>query len=386
MRHRLLLLPLAAPLAAIAAAGAWTAAAQEQPSAPQDLAVAKRQAEEARQRSEQLEAAARNATGAAEKAKAEAGAIAARIEAAEADITAGQARLRLIEDMRRAQRARLAEQQGGLVRLTGALQTLAQRPPALALVQPGTLGEVVHVRALLASSLPVIQARTAGVRAELAEGDRLRRQAELAVAALRASQGDLRSRRIALAQLEARQRARSEGLAQSAIAESDKALAFGEQARALAELQGTRAFQEQLRARLAELPEPAPRPVNADAPAGSSYTLPVRGRLLTGEGELSDAGVHARGVTMEAGANTEIVAPAAGRVVFAGPFRTYGRVVILDHGGGLTTTITALGSLAVRSGDRVARGAALGRTGPAAATVSVELRRDGRPVAIAPLL
>jgi len=378
--RRLLLLPLLAA----AAAGAWAAAAQEQ--APPDLAAAKRQAEEARRRSEQLEAAARGAKGAAEKARAEAEAIAARIDAAEADITAGQARLRLIEDLRRAQRARLAEQQGSLIRLTGALQTLAQRPPALALVQPGSLGEVVHVRALLASSLPVIRARTAGVRAEMAEGERLRSQAALAVTALRRSQEDLRGRRVALAQLEARQRARSEGLAQSAIAESDKALAFGEQARALAELEGTRAFQAQLAGRLAALPAPAPRPVNAPAPARGSYRLPVHGRLLTGEGELSDAGVHARGLRLEAPGNAEVVAPAAGRVAFAGPFRSYGRIVILDHGGGLTTAITALGTLAVRTGDRVGSGQPLGRTGAAPAVMSIELRRDGRPVAIAPLL
>ena len=108
--------------------------------------------------------------------------------------------------------------------------------------------------------------------------------------------------------------------------------------------------------------------------------------MLSGTGELSDAGVHARGLTLEAAPEAEVIAPAAGRVVFAGPFRRYGRVVILDHGGGLTTTITALGTLAVKVGDRVGRGATLGRTGPARATVSVELRRDGRPVAIAPLL
>lgn len=382
MRRRLLLFVLLAP----AAAAGWAAEQGDVATAPQDLIAARREADAARQRSERLEAAARGATDAAQKARAEAEAVAARIESAEAEITAGQARLRLIEGLRRSQRARLGEQQGPLIRLTGALQTLARRPPALALVQPGSLGEVVHVRALLASSLPVIRERTQGVRAEMAEGDRLRGQAALAVAALRHSEDDLRGRRLALAQLEARQRARSEGLSRSAIAESDKALAFGEQARALAERQGTRAFQAELRARLAELPEPAARPVNGGGPAGGSYTLPVRGRLVTGEGELSDAGVHARGISLEAPPNSEILAPAAARVAYAAPFRSYGQVVILDHGGGLSTTITALATLVVRAGDRVARGAVLGRTGPAAATVSVELRRDGRPVAIAPLL
>jgi septal ring factor EnvC (AmiA/AmiB activator) len=384
MRAALLLLPL---IAATAAAGVWAEGAGEGASAPQDLVAARREADEARTRSLRLEAAARNATGAAEKARAEADAIAARIEAAEADITAGQARLRLIEDLRRQQRASLAEQQGPLIRLTGAIQTLAQRPPALALVQPGSLGEVVHVRALLASTVPVIRARTAGVRAEMARGDQLRREAEVAVVALRRSEDDLRGRRAALARLEAQQRARSAGFVQSAIAESDKALAFGEQARALAELQGTKAFQAQLRARLAGLPEPDARPVNPAAAAGPpAYRLPVRGHLLGGLGELSASGVHARGLTLEAEGNAEVVAPAPGRVAFAGPFRSYGSIVILDHGGGLTTTITDLGSLSVKVGDKVAAGSPLGRIGRARSRVSVELRRNGRPVAIAPLL
>jgi len=374
----------AALLLCTGAAGAWAAAAEE--AAPQDLAAARREADAARRRSEQLEAAAGNAKGAAEKARAEAEAVAARIEAAEADITAGQTRLRLIGQLRAAGRARLAEQQGPLIRLTGALQTMARRPAALALVQPGSLGEVVHVRALLAASVPVIRARTASVRAEIARGNALGRQAEVAVAALRRSEEDLRGRRAMLAQIEARQRARSEDLAQSAIAESDKALAFGEQARLLAELQGTRAFQSALRARLEELPAPALRPGEVPASSPPSYRLPVQGRLLTGTGELSDAGVHARGLAVAAPADEEVVAPAAGRIAYAGRFRGYGAILIIDHGGGLTSTVTNLGSLAVAKGDSVAAGAPLGRTGKAPGPVLVELRRDGRPVAIAPLL
>jgi septal ring factor EnvC (AmiA/AmiB activator) len=50
--------------------------------------------------------------------------------------------------------------------------------------------------------------------------------------------------------------------------------------------------------------------------------------------EISDAGVHARGLTIEAAAGAEVVAPRAGRIAFAGLYRSYGRVVILDHGGG----------------------------------------------------
>src|SRR5687768_4864023 len=238
---------------ALLAGGTW-AAAQSGPSERSALIVAKREADDARRRSELLEREARRATNDAARARADAGALAARIEAAEADITAAEARIRIIEALRAGQRARLAEKQGPVIRLTAALQTMARRPPALALVQPGSLDEVVRVRSLLASTLPVIRARTADLRAEVERGDALRRQADEAVAILTAGREELRKRRIALAAFEQRQRRRSESLMDSAIAESDRALAFGEEARELATLAGTRQFQAQLRRSLEALP------------------------------------------------------------------------------------------------------------------------------------
>ena len=354
--------------------------------APPTLAQAQREAAEARRRSDLLERQAQRATGEAARANAAAAALAARIEAAEADITAAQSRIALIERLGAEQRARLAAGQGSLIRLTAALQTMARRPPALALVKPGSLDEVVHVRALLASSLPAIRARTQGVRAEIARGEALRRQAAEAVAQLSAGRQDLQQRRLALARFEQAQRSRSASLMQSAVQESDRALAFGEEARDLAELAGTRAFQARLQRRLAELPGPVPRPDDpvAATPPPGRYLLPVEGRLLTGTGEISDAGVHARGLTFATAAGAVAVAPRSGRIAHAGPVRGYGEVVIIDHGGGWTTTVTGLAGLAVRRGDRVQARPPLGRT--AGAEISVELRRNGRPFPITSLL
>ncbi|MEA3003111.1 MAG: murein hydrolase activator [Sphingomonadales bacterium] len=386
MRRRLLTLAFLAPLALL---GDGWAAAQggDSPSDAQSLVAARRQSDEAQRRSAALERQAALAGSEAERARAGSAALAARIEAAEADITAGEVRIRLIEDLRRQQRARLAEKQAPLIRLTAALQTMARRPPALALVQPGSLDDVVHVRALLASALPEIRARTSGLRAEVARGDSLRRDAGVAIAALRASREDLRQRRLALARFEAVQRSRSQNLMASAANEGERALAFGEQARDLAALEGTRQFQSQLRASLAALPGPVARPVNPPLAAPRrAYLIPVEGRLVTGTGEISDAGVHARGLVFETEADRPIVAPAPGRVAYAGRFRSYGDIVVIDHGKGWLTAITNLGALAVKAGDRVARGDALGRTGGSASQVSVELRHNGEPVAITGLI
>ena len=377
------------PALGLALLAGGLAAAQGRQDEAAALVLAKREADEATRRSQQLDRQAARATGEAAKARAAASAVAARIEAAEAELTAAETRIRIVEALRAQQRARLAERQEPVVRLTAALQTMARRPPALALVQPGSIDEVVHVRSLLASTLPVIRARTAGLREEIRAGNALRQQADAARAALLETQNELRKQRIAFARLEAQQRRRSEALASSALFESDRALALGEEARDLMALMGTREYQARLRSSLSALPGPLPRPGSEGPPAaggGLRYRLPVAGRLVTGTGEISDAGVHARGLTFETAPGAPVAAPRAGRIVYAGAFRGYGEIVIIDHGGGWTSVVTGLSGLAVRVGERVAMGAPLGRAAADEPRVSVELRRAGRPVAIAPLL
>ena len=114
--------------------------------------------------------------------------------------------------------------------------------------------------------------------------------------------------------------------------------------------------------------------------------MPVAGRLLTGVGEISDGGVHSRGLTFAAEPQARIVAPANGRITYAAPFRSYGQVVIIDHGRGWSTVITNLGTLEVARGQLVRRGMPLGRAAGESPRVTVELRRDGRPVPVAQLI
>ncbi len=354
-----------------------------------ELALAKQQAEQALRRSQQLERQAAQATSEAARARAEAEALTARIQSSEAEITAAETRLRLIEGLAREQRARLAERQVPVVRRAAARQPRARRPPALALVQPGSLDDVVHVRSLLASTLPVIRRRTAGLRAEVDAGNRLRAQARQAQQALLSSREELQRRRLALAEFETQQRRRSMGFAESAVLESDRALALGEEAREIERTVGTREFQRRLERSLAALPGPLPRPgsENARPPERPGrYLLPVEGRLLIGVGEISDAGVHARGLVFSVEPEARVVAPVAGRIVYAGRFRSYDQVLVIDHGGGWTSVITDLEALSVRVGQTVARGQALGRAGTREPRVGIELRRNGRPVAITRLL
>ncbi|WP_448662967.1 murein hydrolase activator EnvC family protein [Sphingomonas sp. CJ20] len=348
----------------------------------------------AQARADQLERAAAAERDQAAQARAQEAAAAERIKAAEADIAAALARIALVDRQLADRRAELGMRQAPILRLIAALQSMARRPPVLGLVQPGSTEDMVHVRAVLATAAPVMAARTAAVRSELSRVRLLRGMAQDAVASLRASRARLETERVALVKLEAAHRLRSTTLGRSALAESDRALALGERARAIVDQMESAGDAAQVGAALAALPGPLPRPaITGDAtPAPTdrrppAYRLPLAGPVLTGMGELSDNGVRARGVTLAAAPNAPAIAPAAGRVRYAGPFRAYGGVVILDHGKGWTTLVTGLGGIAVRVGDRVAQGAVIGRAGSGEGPrVTVELRRHGQPMDLAQLL
>jgi len=131
-----------------------------------------------------------------------------------------------------------------------------------------------------------------------------------------------------------------------------------------------------------------------DAGAGRA-TPPVAGRLAAGFGK--GEGVFSRGWLYAAPTGAEVFAPYDGRVAYAGPFRGYGMVALIDHGGGYHSLLTGLGRVDVAAGDLVLQGEPLGalpdgRAGGIGAGASeqggaklyVELRKDGEPVDPAP--
>jgi septal ring factor EnvC (AmiA/AmiB activator) len=371
-----------------------TSLAQEK----QALLAARRQAAEARDRSGRLQAQAQRATQDAEKARRWAAALAARIQESEADIQAAQARIAIVARLQRVQNARLAEKQQPIVRLTAALQILARRPTALALVQPGSISDAVHMRAVLSTVMPVIQERTAGLRAELARSRQLRVAAEQAASSLRDSRSQLASRQQELRRMETAKRLASRDYEANAGLEADRAVALGEQARDIVDLMDQLAVASDVRSELSALPGPVPRPQQPNS-AGMPvlekvtsntglppYRLPVVGTLVTGMGELSESGVRARGLTLATQPGAQVVAPTAGRVAYAGPYRGYGQIVIIDHGQGWTTLITGLNHLSVNVGAGVGQGDPIGTAGAPRPTVTIELRRNGRPVDIVPLV
>jgi septal ring factor EnvC (AmiA/AmiB activator) len=366
----------------------------------QQLVTAKQQSADAMARSNALEAQARAARSEADRLKKRSAALAARIQSAEADISAGEARVALVGRRLAERQARLAEQQQPLLELTATLQQLSRQPPVSVLAQPGSLTDMVHARAVLDAVMPVIRRRTAGVRHELADLQTTRRQQRIALDTLSESRAQLATRRDELTRLENEGRLHARDLMSSARLEADRALGLGEKARDIVELMDALEADGLVRAELAQLAGPLPRPRDpasaaptaAPPPASDAslsdgaYRLPVVGRIVAGLGEVNDSGVRSRGLTIAAQPGGQVVAPAAGHVGFAGDYKGYGKIVIIDHGGGWTSLITGMIALSVGVGDTLGAGAPVGRAGSDDARITVELRRAGRPVDIVAMI
>ena len=382
------------------AGGAWALDAPyaDRGEAGAALGDATRALSDAQARVARLDREAAAATQAADRTARDAAATAARIQQAQAEIGLARVRIAVIDRDRQDLRDRIARREQPLVRLTAALQMMARRPLAFSLMRADSLRETVWLRATLETMLPEVAQRTAALRAEIAHGRQLQDQARALAASLGQSERDLAARQQQLVMLESHQRIASRAAVGNAGRESDRVLALAEQTRDLGALVTRLEADDALAGRLAALPGPLPRPADLGraAPVAGhllqieqvsagppvlrfSGLLPVAGRLLSGFGETGPTGPQ-HGIVLAPAGLAQVVAPAAGRVAFAGAYRGYAHIVIIAHDGGWSSLITGLGRIDVAVGESIVQGAPLGVAEPGHPRMTVELRKDGAPV------
>jgi septal ring factor EnvC (AmiA/AmiB activator) len=325
-----------------------------------------------------LQKAANQAQGEVERIRAQQAAAAEAIAAAEARISAADASGRIIAAQIAARRERLRQEQAPATALLGGLAVMAERPPLLAILDQGSTREFVRVRLLLDSTLPVIRARTASLRAELSRGRQLQKKAEDARTDLVGSRNALGERKQEFAALEAKAAKLAEKRGGEALGAGDVALARGEEAAMLTSEVRRSSSARQIAAEFSRLPAPPVRPGTAKArnDAPFAYQLPAPAPVTEGLGAVAPNGVRSRGLMLATSRGAAVTVPASGTVRFSGPFRSYDAVVIIDHGGGWMSLLLNVASPS-KPGEKVHVGQPLGR---AIGRIGVELSRNGHHV------
>ena len=375
------MLRLAAALLLAAGSAALAASA---PVAPDRLPVdvqlqqARSEAAAAEAASHRLEQAAAKARDEASRLRAQQLAAAQAIAAAEAQISAADAQARLVQAHLAEQRQRLAREQAPVSSLLAGLALMARRPPPLLLADAGSAEELVKLRLLIASTMPVIRAKTAALARELDRGSRLEQAALAARDQMLRTRDELARRRDVFAKLEGRANRLAQRRGFEALGAGDVAFAREEQ---LSELQRQAQSGRSAMRLAAELAKHGPAPLPGRAAAGADrapfeYRLPAAAAVIDGLGAVSANGVRSRGVTLGTRRGSPLVAPASGTILFAGPFRDYDGVVIIDHGRGWKSVLVNAGSR-LSKGERVRIGDPLGiALGP----LEVQLQQSGKPV------
>jgi len=148
----------------------------------------------------------------------------------------------------------------------------------------------------------------------------------------------------------------------------------------------------------------AARPFPDTAAPGSGVRIPVRGTLVSGFGSATTDLSQARGIVLQTRPQAQVVAPFDGKIVFQGPFRSYGQILIIEHRGGYHTVLAGLGRVDAVVGQWLLAGEPVGIMGTSGGAVIdagqsisdpgtsnqdhpklyVELRHNGQPVDPAP--
>jgi septal ring factor EnvC (AmiA/AmiB activator) len=108
-------------------------------------------------------------------------------------------------------------------------------------------------------------------------------------------------------------------------------------------------------------------------------------------GETDDLGAKAQGLSVSTRPSAQVSSPSDGWVVYAGPFRSYGNLLIINTGGGYHVLLAGMSRIDVSLGQFVLAGepvAVMGAAGPASQggndssrpVLYVEFRKDGRPI------
>ncbi|APG62468.1 hypothetical protein LPB140_06345 [Sphingorhabdus lutea] len=352
------------------------------------LIEAKKKAEAARKRAEKLQEQADNSQYEADKLAAKRAAAQAEVEASRAEVDAAKARLAILNSQLQHAQAALNEANNPNLRLNAALLQLAKQPRTMLFTRTSSIKNYARTRAILSAIEPQILRRTAKLRAAIATKRKLLNNRQAALNLLSASRKALAEEEAKLAILASGAQKKAGQFRADAALELDQAILEGERARDIVDRIDNIEKSDIVAAELAKLSGPTLRKEGRQRPAimPDIYQMPVKGQIFFGFGEISINGYRERGLGLMVDAGSKIKAPAGGKISYAGNYRGYGNIVIIDHGAGWSTLVTGMASLNIRKADVVTKGENIGVSPNETAMIRVELRRNGRNMDVAAMI
>ena len=306
--------------------------------------------------------------------------LAERLQQAETRVSAEEEALEktsgAYEEKRRAFEARKAD----YVATVRSLLRLRNIPPTALFSSSEETVTLLRSASVLEKTNEAIATKATRLRADLAEMKKLQSAAKQREASTKAERLRLADAQAALnKELIARKKMQDQLASDHAKAEA-KVAELSRQSQSLQELISKLDAEQKAQAKAAAA-KPAPK-LREFAGKKGSLKAPVAGQVLHRFGEKQGENGTYRGMVFKARGGATVVAPYDGEVVFTGPFRDYGNMVLLKHKNGYISLIAGLGSISTSLGQTATRGEPIGAM-PATSNgeAYVELRgQDAKPI------
>ncbi len=334
---------------------------------------------------------------------------ATRVRDIEDQITDTEGRLRPLDAREMEIRVSLDSRRDEISEVLAALQRAGRRAPPALLVRPEDALESLRTAMLLGATVPEMRSRARKLASDLNELITLRKNITEQRNQLALDRDKLNEDRTRLAALiderqknqsqaekdmEAeRQRAvslsRQVDNLQELIAKMEADLKSAAKAAAAAQAKGAPDGKPNLQA----LKDPGRlSPAIAFASAKRLLPLPVNGTRIRNFGNPDGNGGQEKGISIATRPGAQVTTPCDGWVVYAGPFRSYGQLLILNAGGGYHVLIAGMERISVNIGQFVLTGEPVATMGTQSQVASilaapssqpvlyVEFRKDGTPI------
>ncbi len=300
----------------------------------------------------------------------------------EADAIALEDRLAELSRAEAKKNASLQAGRGQFIRVLMALQRMAGNPPEAMIAFPQSPADTIRSAILLRTVAPEVERRAARLRADLAAVVEARARTAGKRLELASAVSGLAENRRHMESL----MAEKTRLKRNADEGSRKA------ERRVRDLVGK---VKNLRDLLARLDADSAKRAGKDkagavvkntgsiGKARGKLPFPVVGRLVGRYGQMTETGLTRKGITIETRPGAQVVAPYGGRVMFAGAFKGYGQLLIIEHGEGYHSLLAGLARIDSVIGQQILSGEPAGVMGGGkneAPILYVELRRNGHPI------
>ena len=281
---------------------------------------------------------------------------------------------------------------GQKVRLISGFQTLALRPKELALIHNKTPLNTIRSQMIMGYSLPVVNGINKQTRDDLSELSEIQEELKKQIVQVKSAQLQLSEQTEQMNKLLQQKYLLQAQYQVSQQQAKQRVENLGSQAKDLKDLLGRLEEEKKRATRMAIQYMQENRPdfgksVQKTKVVGSDFSkikgrlpYPISGKITTRFGTQMVGGAHTKGITISGRALSHVTSPFDGTVLFAGPFKSYGSLVILDHGNNYLSLLAGMNAVYTSVGQTVLAGEPVGQMGDKKTDLYVEIRQNGQAV------